>query len=319
MTLNALLRETIIGESVVREFMTVGIGDSVREKVYLKSGERISDITGRQWLLALDPRVLGVWVERGAPDDLPSENAACRMYFLDSAPTDERHVAREAVAVLDLEPFTRIEEKRGTLVLMKVTNSEIRHVPSWKARLLYTRFYKKPRFSFEKLKAVAAAYSYPRRVRIISFKESSEYNYIFPMDLLADISYAGLYLFGMRHSNRVLSKVTQQEQIVVSEVPAELKPLIYQLGKNHSASPPPLEQLPFATVQSREFGVHIPDWAEGYKELHIRRTLDLGSHMLLLAECAQETHLKPATPRLHHIHFLHHLHLKRAGLTYPTV
>jgi hypothetical protein len=319
MNLNTLLKEAIIGESVIREFMTVGIGDSVREKVYLKYRERVSDITGRQWLLALDPRVLGVWVERGATDDTPPGNEACRMYFLDSAPADAREVAREAVAELHLEPFTRIEEKRGTLVLMKVTNSAIRHVPSWKARLLYARCYKKPGFPFDKLKAVAAAYSYPRRVRIISFKESSDYNYIFPMDLLADISQAGLFLFGMRHSNRVLSKVTQQEQIVVSEVAAELKPLIYQLGKNHSASPPPLKELPFATIQSREFGVHIPDWAESYKELYIRRTLDLGSHMLLLAECAQETDRKPATPRLHHIHFLHFLHLKSEGLTYPTV
>ena len=143
-----------------------------------------------------------------------------------------------------------------------MTACSIRHINPLKVQLLYWKFFRKPDISFEKLKAIAAAYSYPRRVRIISFRENADYNYVFPMDLLADIRQSGIFLLGMRHSNQVLTKITTTNRIVVSEVPAEYKPVIYKLGRNHSASPPPLDELPFRTLPSQEFGFYIPEWAE---------------------------------------------------------
>jgi len=41
--------------------------------------------------------------------------------------------------------------------------------------------------------------------------------------------------------------------------------------------------------------------------------------MLLIGEWSEEVILKPATPRLHHIHFLYFLHAKGRGLGYPVV
>ncbi|HLZ88514.1 MAG TPA: hypothetical protein VKQ52_14770, partial [Puia sp.] len=108
-------------------------------------------------------------------------------------------------------------------------------------------------------------------------------------------------------------------RIVVAEAPAKYKPMIYQLGRNHSAAPPPLNELPFGTVQTREFGFFVPEWVESYKEITIDKTLDLGSHMLLCGQWHDDVQLKPATPRLHHIHFLHFLYLKGRGLTYPVI
>lgn len=298
------------GETVIREFSTVGLNDNIREKVLLQTGTQVLDVSGNQWLLGLDPRVLGVWVERKEDRDRMKANTKYEMYFME---------ADSILATLELERSTAISEDNGTLFLLRVTDCHIRHIHSLKARLLYWKFYKKPGVSFDRLKAVAAAYTYPRRVRIISFKQEGGYDYIFPMDLLGDIRSAGRYLLGMRHSNQVLTRIMDEKKIVVSEVPASYKPFIYKLGRNHSAAPPPLDELPFGVVTTREFGFHIPEWAESYKEIHIRKTLNLGSHMLLFGEWASDNVLQPPTPRLHHIHFLHFLHQKREGMGYPLV
>jgi hypothetical protein len=317
MRLGAVLARLLTGESAIRDFVTVGLDDGVQEKVYMRAAGQLRDVSGNQWLLGLDPRVVGIWMQ---PGTVPAAaTAAYRMYFMGSAPADESRVQRDALAVLELAPFSSIEQGNGTLLLLRVTSSQIRHLGALRLRLLYWKYFRKPTVSFERLKAVATAYSYPRRVRIISFKQDADYNYIFPMDLLADIRPSGLYLLGMRHSNQVLTRIMSEGKIVVSEVPAQCKPLIYQLGRNHSASPPPLAELPFATVASRQFGFQLPEWAESYKEIHIRRSMDLGSHMLLLGEWTGNEIRKPATAHLHHIHFLHYLYRKRHGLSYTVV
>ncbi|HXB05485.1 MAG TPA: hypothetical protein VNW04_00170, partial [Puia sp.] len=134
-----------------------------------------------------------------------------------------------------------------------------------------------------------------------------------------DIKTSGRYLLGMRHSNQVLKNIMETGKIVVAEAPAKYKPVIYQLGRNHSVAPPPLDQLPFGTLPTREFGFRVPEWVESYKEISIDKNIDLGSHMLLCGQWKEEIQLKPTSPRLHHIHFLHFLYLKGRGIDYPII
>ncbi|HET6253992.1 MAG TPA: hypothetical protein VFE32_07955 [Puia sp.] len=316
--LGALYGRLLTGEKVIRDFVTVAAGDQLREKVYLVADGREWDVTGNQWLLGLDPRVMGIWVGKadggeggkgmggGVAEDLGGR-LSYNLYV------KEGEEAPKALGVMKLEYADRMIEDNGTLFLFRVQSTVIHHIEPWRAWLLYQKFYKKPGVTYERLKAVAAAYTYPRRVRIISFRFDDNNNYIFPMDLLADIRTAGRYLLGMRHSNQVLKRIMEAGQIVVAEAPAEYKDLIYRLGRNHSASPPPRDQLPFGLVATRKWGYYLPDWVESYKEIRIGRTQDLGSHMLLCGEWDEDVVLKPATPRLHHIHFLYYLHQKMGG------
>lgn len=307
------------GESVIREFSTVGIDDNIHEKVYLEAGGRILDVSGNQWLLGLDPRVIGIWLEGDDREGLDKMDG-CKLYFRDARSAEGGDPGRDALAIVRLTFFDAFREEDGTLFLFRVIQSQIHHVNTIKAWLLYWKFYRKPGVTFERLKAVAAAYTYPRRVRIISFRLDEDYNYIFPMDLLGDLRGPKRYLLGMRHSNTVLTRIVDVKKIVVAEVPAEYKWQIYKLGRNHSAAPPPVHELPFGVVSTREFGFLIPEWAESYKEIHIRKVLDLGSHMLLWGKWSADNILKEATPRLHHIHFLHFLHQKKDGIAaYPMV
>jgi hypothetical protein len=317
--LSRLFRKMVAGELVIREFSTIGITDGIGEKVFLQAGDLLIDVTENQWMLGLEPMTFGIWVVdegyRAALDKVKEYT----IYFRKEPPPNPRQPGRGAVATAQLKYFNRIADEKGILYLLQISASEIHHVHPIRAKLLYRKFYKKPDLSFEKLKGVATAYSYPRMVRIISFQQGDDYNYIFPMDLLGDIKQAGRYLLGMRHSNQVLKKIMDVRKIVVAEFPAQYKPVIYQLGRNHSASPPPLDQLPFGVLPTRQFGFYVPEWVENYKEISIRKTVDMGSHMLLFGEWTESVVLRPATPRLHHIHFLLFLHQKNCGHTYPLV
>ncbi|HEY4108853.1 hypothetical protein [Puia sp.] len=314
MKLGVAFGKLLSGESVIRDFLTIGVDDNVREKVYLRTDDQLLDVTRNQWLLGLDPRIIGIWSEQPIPT-----SGSYTLYFRDDPASSPDTVGHHALGILKLDYVDRLVENNGNLFLFRVQSSTIHHIDGLRARLLYRKFYKKPGVDFQRLKAVAAAYTYPRRVRIISFQLEGNYNYIFPMDLLADIKTSGRYLLGMRHSNQVLKKIMDIRKIVVAEAPARYKPLIYSLGRNHSAAPPPLNELPFATLPTRNFGFQVPEWVESYKEITIDKTLDLGSHMLLCGQWKEDVLLKPATPRLHHIHFLHFLYLKHKGLNYPII
>ena len=317
--LGSCFRRLLVGKTEIREFSTVGIGDTVGEKVYLQTEGQVLDVTANQWMLGLEPLTFGIWVEDRGNRALLEKKGPSTIYFRRDVPGHPGNVGRGALAVAELNYFDRIDDEKGTLFLLQVSNSRIHHISGWRTRLLYQKFYRKPNVDFQKLKAVATAYSYPRRVRVISFQDGADYNYIFPMDLLGDIRQSGRYLLGMRHSNSVLKKIVDVKKIVVSEFPAEYKPAIYRLGRNHSANPPALHELPFAVQPTRKFGFFVPEWVESYKEVSIRNTVDLGSHRLLFGEWTTDEVLKPSTPRLHHIHFLHFLQQKKRGEAYPLV
>jgi hypothetical protein len=325
--IGAMYGNLLTGERVIRDFITVGAEDRLREKVYLAADGRVWDVSGSQWLLGLDPRVVGIWMQKGQGGNVEELGGrlSYTLYMRDAAPgggkgeITEQQVAGDALGVMQLEYADRLVEEDGTLFLFRVRSTVIHHIDSMRAWLLYRKFYKKPGVTYERLKAVAAAYTYPRRVRIISFRFDDDKNYIFPMDLLGDIRPVHRYLFGMRHSNQVLKRIMEVGRIVVAEAPAGYKKVIYQLGRNHSATPPPLDQLPFGVVATKQWGFYLPEWVESYKEIRIGKTMDLGSHMLLCGQWDEDVILKPPTPRLHHLHFLYFLHQGQSGLEYPIV
>src|SRR5690606_40162347 len=45
---------------------------------------------------------------------------------------------------------------------------------------------------------------------------------------------------------KALEKIIKQRQVVVCEVPATKKNIIYHLGKHHGTAPPSIEALPFS-------------------------------------------------------------------------
>jgi hypothetical protein len=305
------LRNILFGDTPVSEYSTVTVEGGIYERVYLESGGTHINISTTHWLLCLDPVVFGIWFAK--KDDIISfdKEPGYKMYFKDS----EKDA--QIVAVLKLDFFNKIEEQDGTLLLLKLTGARIHHINFIITRLLYFRHYRKPEQDFYKLKSYSAAYSYPRRVRLISFKEGDWYN-IFPMDLVGDIPLSRRYVFGLRHSNVTLARIIETKKLAVSEVPYKYKDIVYRLGKHHH-EPLSANIPPFGFLESEIFGFPIPIWANSYKEIRIINAINLGSHMLLWGEEINEKVLNDPTGHLFHIHFLHYLHQKRKGMSYSLV
>jgi hypothetical protein len=308
------IRKWLMGDTVFSAYSKITVPDDIPEKVYLEIAGRIIDISKSHWILCIEPIIFGLWIEK---EDYvtPKKNAKYYMYFSDSVNSDNKSITRKREATLTLNFFDCIEEKNGTLLLLKLEKSKIHHLNLIKTYLLFFRYYKKSGLSFARFKSFVAAYSYPRRIRLISFRQDNYYN-IFPMDLLGDIRQHHRYVFGLRHTNTALPRIIETGKLVVSEVSFKYKDIIYQLGKHHSGNPPSLDSLPFDVVLSKNFEFYVPALAETYKEIKILRTMNLGSHMLLWGELIEEDILTDPGNHLFIVHFLHYLYQKNQGVNY---
>jgi hypothetical protein len=305
------IKKILFGNTPVSEYVTVTIPGDIVEKVFLQTHVETIDISARHWLLCLDPVIFGIWFSKDEKLISPSPAKSYIIRFTDSAENNK------TVAKLKLDLFDVVEDEHGTLLLLKLISIKSYHINFIRTRLLYQQFYKKPGQDFNKLISYAGAYSYPRKVRIISFAEGEYYN-IFPMDLVGDVPGCNRFVFGLRHTNVTLARIIETKKIVASEVSYKYKGIIYQLGKHHSG-PPLTSSLGFKTMQTDLFRFPVPEWVSSYKEIKIIRTMDIGSHMLLFGEEVNEKILTTGKDNLFHIHFLHYLHQKNKVSGYQKI
>lgn len=284
-----LIRKILMGDTVFSEYSRVRFSGEAEETVWLGSGEDMIDVSRSHWLLCIEPLVFGVW--------LASEAPAAKQYRL--------HFGDAAVITLHL--LHKIEDKEGVLLLLRVKRCRLMQLDPIRRWVLYRRYYSRDKMSYGRFKGFVAAYSHPRRVRLISFREGDEYN-IFPMDLLGEVPLHNKYVFGLRHANRTLSRIIATGRIVVSEVPAAYEDAVYKLGKHHSSSPPALNALPFQVKCTQLYGFYYPAWVHGYKEVKICETFNMGSHMLLWGEIEAEEKINEGDDHSYLIHFLQYLH-----------
>ncbi len=311
-------RKILFPNTTIKEYQSVTVDGSIQEKVYLKTENFFIDISETQYLLCLEPMVFGIWLNKEKDVAILQEKSEFRMHFTDSICDNNSDLEKNSIAILTLDFFNKIEDECGTLFLLRLKRSRIHHVSLFKTLFLFFAYYKKPGLSFNKLKSFVTAFSYPRKVRLISFKQDKYYN-IFPMDLLGEIKDCNRYVFGLRHSNDALPKIIETGKIVVSEVSFRYKNIIYQLGKYHKENPSSFDSLSFKLTHTSNFGFYIPEWVESYKEIKILKTMNLGSQMLLWGEVINEKKPGSFDGRLYHIHFLLYLHQRKRGQSYQLV
>ncbi len=313
--MKSLVRKWLMGDTVFSEYSKITAGDDLTQKVWLKAEDGIIEVSPNHWLLCIEPIMYGVWLEKKAWIHL-EEKKEFIMYLGGNLTSNSK--IHEPEAVLTLELFDRIEESKGTLLLLKLKKSRLHQLSFIRRYLIFFRYYKKDGLTFSRFKAFVSAYSYPRRIRVVSFRKDNYYN-IFPMDLLGDMAQSKRYVFGLRHTNVALKMILKTGRLVVSEVPREFKDTVYALGKHHSGSPPSIDSLAFKVTESKNFKFYVPEWVESYKEVRVIKSINMGSHMLLWGEVIDEDRLKEPSAHLFLVHFLHYLHQKNIGRGYLQV
>jgi hypothetical protein len=303
-----LIRKMLMGNVVFSEYVRTKMAGNPPEKIFLQTAGQVKEVSGRHALLCIEPIIFGIWLDKADWPAQKKDEEVYRLYF-GAAPGEEK-----PEAILTLSYFNHIEDENIVLLLLKLEQSQVYHCSPIKNFLIWYRYYRRDGMLFSKFKSHVCAYSYPRKVRLVSFRNDNYYN-IFPMDLLGDIQ-QGKFVFGLRHSNITLQKIIDNGKIVVAEAPAEQQQILFQLGKHHSSNAPALDKLPFEVITTKNFLFYIPSWVESYKEININKTMKLGSHILLWGQVYEETVLQPASSHAYMLHFLHYLHQKNNGLNY---
>jgi hypothetical protein len=286
------IRKILMGDAVFTEYSRTRFSGEVQDKAWLEFDGKIVDVTLSHWLLCIEPLTFGVWIGQGKSPD-----GAYRLRFSDAA-------------VIALDLVHRVEEAGGVLLLLRVRHCRLAQLDLIRRWVLYRRYYSRDKMSYERFKGFAAAYSHPRRVRLVSFRAADHYN-LFPMDLLGEVPLQNKYVFGLRHSNRTRQQIIAAGKIVVCEAPAMYEDAVYALGKHHSSSPPAPDELPFDLGCTGIFNFYYPRWVYGYKEILIQKTFDMGSHMLLWGDVVAAETINTGDEHSYLVHFLQYLHQVR--------
>lgn len=296
--------------SVVTDYSSIITCNHISEKVFLKINETIIDVSVNHWAFCLQPVVFGIWINKQNVISFLHDN----MYLL----FFETASQQKKLAEIQLSFFSSIEEPEGILLLVKAEKCKLFHTSFIESWLLYFLYYQKSGFSFKKFKSHVSAFSYPRKVRIISFQKEDYYN-IFPMDFVGQPVGTNYHGLGLRQTNKTLDKVIKAKKIVVAEAPFIYKENIYKLGSHHSSQPPPIGEFPFKIINSKTFGFPLPEWTNDYSEINITKSLNLGSHTLLWGYSDQKEVRNNSRENLYHVHFLLSLFQKRNGMAYTRV
>ena len=314
--MKSTVRKWLMGETTFREYAKISMEGKPEQKVWLKMADRTLEISTNHWLLCIEPMIFGIWLE---PPMTNTDTCYHKLILYFGGIQDStRNKIRNAECEVAVTLFGEITEAPGRLLLLKLEETRIHHLQLLKRYLIFRRYYKKDGLTYRRFRSYVSAYSYPRRIRIASFRDDGYYN-IFPMDLLGDVHQAGRYVLGLRHTNIALHKIIQTGKLVVSEVSAKYQQAIYELGKHHSSAPPAVDRLNFQVCTTRHFGFYIPAWVESYKEIRVLETMNLGSHMLLWGEQVGEHELTAHSDHLFLVHFLHYLQKKNTGYNYVLV
>lgn len=293
------LKKLLYGDITITDF--VSIPEPLDEKVILKIKAQEFDVSDFHWLVCLQPMIYGVWLTLKQLESWPDENHEINFEFLSG---------KKVLARVKLVLAHRIGLDGGSLYLLKQTSCSIYHSSSLEAYFLYKRFYKKPELPQEKFRSLVAAYSFPRKVRLVSIVKNDYYN-LFPMDLLGPVAGTNKFIFGLRHSNISLNKIIAGRKIAVIDFSFSHKQEAFALGKHHSSSPLPISKLGFSVLKTRFFEFPFPEWASAYYEIEVQRSLNLGSQMFLLGEIKYHEERIKNSNGLYEIHFLYFLYLKR--------
>jgi len=273
-------------------FITRLTESQIAEKVLIKKGNVVIDVTRRQSMICLDPFCISVW--------LPSAQAAI---FSAGAATIFFTKGDKTTASLTLSPIETVPTDSGALLLYKIERVKNHQLTLMHRVALLGYLLRSKKNTYQSRRVISALYSYPRKIIIVSYQDSEYYN-IFPMDIQGYIPEENIYILGLRTTNVTLDKILAAKKVVICESDEMNIETIYKLGKHPSTSPTKKEEMPFSITDSELFGFPVPANIGGYKEVEIFHNRKMGYHMLLVGKVANARSMRKDPASLYHVGFL---------------
>ncbi len=289
--LKTAIRKVLFLNQKPRKFVPVSLDPAaIEETVTLITGTSEIDISQRHCVVCHQPFMIAVALPKGQLDvQLRAARIGIRKNGAMMASVDG--IFRKNVGIGSNEVF-----------VLEATSSKCYQLSSIHQYVLLKRYFlRNKKDTYMEGKMYSAVYSFPRRVVAVSYRDN-EYVNIFPMDFQCAIDNE-LHLFGLRTTNVTLGKILAAKKLVVSDTDGADIQVIYALGRNHSATPPSLEALPFATNESDLFRFPVPAFSSSYREIEIQHTENLGTHAIMIGRIVNMRQLRPGSAPIHHVHF----------------
>ncbi len=293
----SFVKKLIYGPLSVRTFVVSRLfPQQITQEVSMSVAGADIDITRNHCMICLDPFCIAVWLKPGQLESGKDKDAA--LIFRNG----EKKRARMNVTLKE-----RIEEGGASLLLYEVKKAACFQLNPFSRFITLFFFLKNKTSTYRQRKYIAALYSYPRKIIVVSYKEEGYCN-IFPMDIQGKVPGANLYLLGLRTTNITLEKILRSGKLVVSDTAnADIK-TIYSLGSHLSKNPPALQDLPFSTHDSDIYGFPVPEFASSYDEVEIIQSRELGYHKLMIGRIINTKRQEALNADLYHLHIMEFLH-----------
>jgi hypothetical protein len=259
-------------DNIIRTFFVARLQESqVEEKVFLKKGATDIDISKHHAMICLDPFCIAIWLSKAEVTDFDTHQI--KILFKKG---DNFNASIKASLIENMDTAN------GVLLLCKIEKVKNRQLSPLHRLLFFGWLIKSKANTYYSRKVVAALYSYPRKIIIVSYADENYCN-IFPMDIQGYIEEEDIYLLGLRTTNVTLTKILDAKKVVVCDTDIVDLDTVYKLGKHSSKAPAPRADLPFGTSKSETFGFPVPDFTSSYKEIEIIRHKKMGYHMLMIS------------------------------------
>ena len=286
--LRAIKRILFADTLVPQEFM-IGLEDPLAEiRVWLITRGASFDITERYTTACTAPLKLCIGFH-----DLPKLNQEhmeqAVLIFCERART--QHTLGE----IRLRPDTTISIGGSEFVLFGVRGCTNRCLPVtrlWAHNLLHAYSHQRRkdpadiRMTLRDEQAAAVTFIRPHPLCLASVGSRSTGN-IFTMNLMGDLG-NGYFGFALRDQRIVADVVKRAGRIAVSGLPFARCALAYEMAANYKKEFIDWEALSFKTTPSPKFGIPIPEFATGVRELELVKLQRIGSHRLFLSRIVHE-------------------------------
>jgi len=292
----SLIKKFFFKDAKIKIFSISRLSDrQIEEQVFLQNGKDSIDISTKHGMICLDPFCVAVWLTKGQAGLLDTQRA--KLQF-------QRR--KQPIASISVSLIEKIEGDKCVLLLYKITGVKNYLFTLLHRFVLFAYLLRNKTSTYSYRKTISALYSYPRKIIVVSYKDE-DYCNIFPMDIQGYVQEDAMYVLGLRTTNVTLNKILAAKKVVVCDTDSVAVNTVYTLGKHPSASPPKLEDHPFATTESEMFKFPVPDFTGSYKEIEIIMHKKMGYHMLLVGKVVHSKTIRQNTSPLHHVGFLEYL------------
>ena len=297
MVLKSALKKILLNRTIPKEYLCVPkekYAGSIR--VFVKSGNYISDVTDSHSMLGYKPLIILINSE-----PFETENKLPEQLFLSFRVKHEDEIAQLKLKKIDgckfnCHSYSLYYSEKG---FHKFSSPFVKLLQYYHYNFKAKRE-KNVFLNGNLLDQIKIAYSLPRKVSVISLFEIDLVN-IFPVDINGEAG-TNEFLISLRAGSKSTNQVKKIGRVVLCVMESSRCSEVYKMGKNHMKDMLSIKNFSIENERSELFNNPLPLGTIQYSELERIDSFEYGIHEIHLMKILNSKTLKENRPTLAHIH-----------------